>query len=102
MARTTPSPYSPDLALSDYHLFKHLSHFLRGQNFKDRKDIESALKGFFGSQTAEFYRAGIHALPGRWKETLEECVSKLGPSIMSLTQEQNGGFFDRELKAIPF
>ena len=62
-------PYSPDLAPSDYHLFRHLSHFLRGQNFKDRKDVESALKGFFGSQTAEFYRAGIHVLPGRWKKT---------------------------------
>ncbi|PAV62075.1 hypothetical protein WR25_11530 [Diploscapter pachys] len=51
-------PYSPDLALSDYHLFRHLSHFLRGQNFKDRKDVESALKRFFGSKTAEFYSAG--------------------------------------------
>ena len=63
-------PYSPDLAPSDYHLFKHLSHFLRGQNFKDRKDVESALKGFFDSQTAEFYKAGIHALPSRWKKTV--------------------------------
>ncbi|PAV56981.1 hypothetical protein WR25_16747 [Diploscapter pachys] len=62
-------PYSPDLAPSDYHLFRHLSHCLRGQNFKDRKDVESALKGFFGSQIAEFYRADIHVLPGRWKKT---------------------------------
>ncbi|PAV80779.1 hypothetical protein WR25_03342 [Diploscapter pachys] len=40
-------------------LKRHLSHFLRGQNFKDRKDVESALKGFFDSQTAEFYKAEI-------------------------------------------
>jgi len=28
-------PYSPDLAPSDYYLFKSMAHFLRGTQFKD-------------------------------------------------------------------
>ena len=40
-----PHPaYSPDLAPSDYHLFRSMSHFLCGQHFANINDVE---KGCF-------------------------------------------------------
>ncbi|KAK6733083.1 hypothetical protein RB195_017070 [Necator americanus] len=35
------SPYSPDLAPSDYYLFSYLQRHLDGQDFQTRDDIES-------------------------------------------------------------
>ena len=57
------------LEADDTDFKKIMTHFEINPD-RMTKDVESALKGFFDSQTAEFYRAGIHALPGRWKETV--------------------------------
>ena len=36
-----PHPeYSPDLALSDYHLFQSMAHFLCGRNFENIEAVE--------------------------------------------------------------
>ena len=40
-------PYSPDLAPSDYHLFRALKNFLRGKSYGDRKQLEGDLGQFF-------------------------------------------------------
>ena len=39
-------PYSPDLALSDYHLFRSLSNDLRGKNFQNESDLKRYLQDF--------------------------------------------------------
>jgi hypothetical protein len=34
------SPYSPDLALSDYHLFTYLKNWLRAQRFNNDEGVD--------------------------------------------------------------
>jgi histone-lysine N-methyltransferase SETMAR len=36
--------YSPDLALSDFHLFPKLKEFLGGRRFKSDEEIKDAIK----------------------------------------------------------
>ena len=59
-------PYSPDIAPSDYHLFRSLQHFLSGQSFGDINAVRTALSQYFDSKTASFYEEGIKDLPRRW------------------------------------
>jgi hypothetical protein len=66
-----PHPaYSPDLAPSDYHLFRSLEHFLRDKSFKNRDDLQNRLDFYFASKNAQFYRDGIRQLPGRWEKVI--------------------------------
>ena len=58
-------PYSPDLAPSDYHLFRSLSNDLRDRKFIEEKDLKMYLKDFFDSKSHEFYSNGIHKLAMR-------------------------------------
>jgi histone-lysine N-methyltransferase SETMAR len=46
-----PHPaYSPDLAPSDFNLFRAIEHFLRGRSFKTIEDVEMGCSEFFFSQ----------------------------------------------------
>ena len=63
----THPPYSPDLAPSDYHLFRSLQNHLREKRFDDREALEVDLVNFFASKPAAFYKQGIHSLPERWR-----------------------------------
>ena len=60
-------PYSPDLAPSDYHLFRSLQHYLAGKTFENSEEIHGAISGFFNAKTEVFYRSGIEKLPERWR-----------------------------------
>jgi len=64
-------PYSPDIAPSDYHLFRSLQHFLSGKIFRDTHEVETALSEYFASKQASFYREGIEKLPQRWGIVLD-------------------------------
>lgn len=64
-------PYSPDLAPTDYHLFRSLSNSLRGKIFEEESDIIKYLANFFDSQPKEFYTRGIYSLPTRWQEVVD-------------------------------
>jgi histone-lysine N-methyltransferase SETMAR len=44
------TPYSPDLAPSDYHLFRSMEHFLREREFEDIDQVEAAYQEFFNSK----------------------------------------------------
>ena len=60
-------PYSPDIALSDYHLFRSLQNSLNGVKLALKKACES-LEAVFRSETTEnTYRDGIMALPQKWQ-----------------------------------
>lgn len=63
-------PYSPDLAPSDFHLFRSLQNFLDGKNFRSRDDVQEALGVFFSSKPNNFFSDGIKKLPERWAEVL--------------------------------
>jgi histone-lysine N-methyltransferase SETMAR len=58
-------PYSPDLAPSDFHLFRSLSNHLRGERFDDRDQLEIYLSHFFESKSRKLYEDGITDLPHR-------------------------------------
>lgn len=64
-------PYSPDLAPSDYHLFRSMEHFLRGKKFRNVDEIEENLQNFFDSKRREFYRSGIYMLPDMWLNCID-------------------------------
>lgn len=67
-----PHPaYSPDLAPSDYHLFRALAHFLRGRRFNSSEEVENGCREFFASKTPEWYRAGIEQLADRWLRIID-------------------------------
>lgn len=64
-------PYSPDLAPSDYHLFRSMAHFLRGRQFENVEEVENGCHEFFASKSKEWYRHGIEQLARRWIQTIE-------------------------------
>ena len=55
-------PYSPDLAPSDYHLFRSMQHSLAERKFTNREKVQLWVSNYFESQPAEFYKRGIHSL----------------------------------------
>ncbi len=67
-----PHPaYSPDLAPSDYHLFRSLSNHLENRHFDNRDQLQNDLEDFFRSKPASFYDHGIRQLPKRWEEVID-------------------------------
>uniref|UniRef100_A0A1I7U6J1 HTH_48 domain-containing protein n=1 Tax=Caenorhabditis tropicalis TaxID=1561998 RepID=A0A1I7U6J1_9PELO len=60
-------PYSPDMAPTDYHLFRSLNHFLDGKEFHNQDDLRTAIQSFFDNKPRDFYRNGIEQLPTRWQ-----------------------------------
>ena len=64
------SPYSLDLAPSDFHLFSLLKKFLAGQRFTCDDEVKAAEQQWFRSLTADFYHSGIAKLVLRWDKCL--------------------------------
>ena len=66
-----PHPaYSPDLAPSDYHLFRSMQHYLTGKKFADLENVRKEVSQFFTSKPASFYERGIKQLPERWEKVI--------------------------------
>ena len=63
-------PYSPDLASSDYFLFRSLQNSLNGKNFNNDDDIKLYLIQFFANKNQKFYERGIMMLPERWQKVI--------------------------------
>ena len=76
------APYSPDLALSDFHIFLHLKKFLSGQRHRFLSDREAEMRvaQWFQSQAANFYDTEVQKLMPRLDKYLisgGEYVEKL-------------------------
>lgn len=67
----THPPYSPDIAPSDYHLFRSLQNYLNGKNFDSLEALKNGVSSFFESKPRSFYDRGIRMLPERWKKIIE-------------------------------
>jgi len=48
-------PYSPDLALSDYHLFPGLKKHLKGRHFSSDTEVIAAVETRLDGQPSEFF-----------------------------------------------
>ncbi|GBM33016.1 hypothetical protein AVEN_263505-1 [Araneus ventricosus] len=70
-------PYSPDLAPSDFHLFRHLKHHLSGNHYNDDEDVKAAVTSWLAEQAASFYEEGIQNLVVRYGK----CLNKLGSYV---------------------
>lgn len=63
-------PYSPDIAPSDYYLFRSLQNYLTGKKFKSFESVSKAVADYFNSKDENFYKTGIHRLPERWQQVV--------------------------------
>ncbi|GFV49334.1 histone-lysine N-methyltransferase SETMAR [Trichonephila clavipes] len=71
-------PYSPNLALSEYHLFLTFQNFLSDKKFGSREDCESRLQELFANKNQDFYERCFMKLPLKWQQIIP----------------QNGAYFD--------
>ena len=66
-----PHPaYSPDLAPSDYCLFRSMEHFFREKSFSDFVGIKKDAAQFFSCKPASFFEKGIQSLTERWEKVI--------------------------------
>ena len=70
-------PYSPDLAPSDYYLFRHLKKFLRGTWFGSTEELKMTVTQWLNGRDSQFWRAAFDELPVRWRK----CVTNGGDYI---------------------
>jgi histone-lysine N-methyltransferase SETMAR len=63
--------FSPDLAPSDYYLFRSMAQFLRGKKFKSLADLEVAVEEFFASEDKEWFYQAFMELAEKWAKTTE-------------------------------
>ncbi|GFW45136.1 histone-lysine N-methyltransferase SETMAR [Trichonephila clavipes] len=67
-------PYSPDLAPSDFHLFRYLKEFLGGKRFDTADEVKEEVQDWLSSQAADVYDLGIQKLV----EHFDKCLNKYG------------------------
>lgn len=73
--------YSPDLAPTDYHLFRSLQHCLSGEHFNSVEEVKTCIDDFIASKTASFFREDIYNLPNR----REKVVGNNGLVLWNIT-----------------
>jgi len=63
-------PYSPDIASSDHHLFRSMTHGLSEQHFTSYEDIKNCINDWIASKDEACFRRGIHMLSKRWEKVV--------------------------------
>ena len=65
-------PYSPDLAPSDYHLFRSLQNSLNGVKLASQEACENHLVQFFAQKSQKFYSDEIMVLLEKWQKVIDQ------------------------------
>ncbi|KAG5324974.1 MOS1T transposase, partial [Pseudoatta argentina] len=66
-----PHPlYSPDIAPSDFHLFRSMAHGLADRRFHSYEEAPKWIDSWIASKDMSFFRRGIHVLPERWEKVV--------------------------------
>ncbi|KAM0729387.1 Mariner Mos1 transposase [Formica fusca] len=63
-------PYSPDIASSDFHMFRSMAHDLSEQHFTSYEDTKNWVDSWIASKDEAFFRRGIRMLPERWQKVV--------------------------------
>jgi hypothetical protein len=71
------SAYSPELTLSDYHLFTYLQNWLESQHFNSNEEMMEGVATWLSSQAADFSDAGLHKRVPRY----DKCLNSSGYSV---------------------
>ncbi|KAG5322975.1 MOS1T transposase, partial [Pseudoatta argentina] len=61
---------SPDIAPSDFHLFRSMAHGLADRRFHSYEEAQKWIDSWIASKDMSFFRRGIHVLPERWKKVV--------------------------------
>ncbi|EGI62178.1 Mariner Mos1 transposase, partial [Acromyrmex echinatior] len=64
-------PYSSDIALSDYHLFRSMAYGLSEQHFTSYEDIKNWIDNWIASKDEAFFQRSIRMLPERWEKVVD-------------------------------
>ncbi|EGI70754.1 Mariner Mos1 transposase, partial [Acromyrmex echinatior] len=63
-------PYFPDVAPSDYHLFRSMAHdLLADQHFQSYEEVKNWIDSWIASKDDQFFR-GIRMLLERWEKVV--------------------------------
>ncbi|KAG5318765.1 MOS1T transposase, partial [Pseudoatta argentina] len=66
-----PHPlYSPDIAPSDFHLFRSMAHGLADRRFHSYEEAQKWIDSWIASKDMSFFRRGIHVLSERWEKVV--------------------------------
>jgi len=71
------TPYSPELAPSDFHLFGPMKEHFRGHKFADDEEVVEAVQSWLKAMPKSFFLEGIRKLVDRWTK----CVAKQGDYV---------------------
>ena len=63
-------PYSPDIAPSDWHLYRSMTHGLFGKRFTSYKDTRKWVDSWRVSKNESIFRRSIHVLLERWEKVM--------------------------------
>jgi histone-lysine N-methyltransferase SETMAR len=64
-------PYSPDMALGDFHLFGSLKNHHDGKHFVDYEEFEREVRKWLRQQSKDFCAVGFNSLVKRWGKYID-------------------------------
>jgi len=64
------SPYSQQIAPSDYHLFRSMAHGLADQHLHSYEEVKNWIDMWIVSKDEQFFRRGIRTLPEKWEKVV--------------------------------
>jgi len=62
-------PYFPDVAPSDYHLFRSMAHGLADQHFRSYEEVKNWIDSWMASKDDQFFRRGIRTATRKMGES---------------------------------